>query len=959
MPDRIFSSENSITFSQCDFTAADRNIGEAALSFTDFAGKIKLENCAFTRDPSHDGWNKGCFTVTSDTFIDFTCTGCAFSRCRSDEFGSAIDIFIDSDYPIDSRSQILLTTTNFSDCFSASTGGALRLFGPIGEQILTNLRFVGCSSERGRGGSFAVTHFRSSVTISSLLCENSHSGYMEGSAHISMNPSSDDTIVFILSNSIFKSCSAVKLNVGIEPFTGALSIDSSGEGKACTATIEGCLFEECSAPAIGALSLSIPFHTTVSGCSFVKCVAPSYGSAMSLTSDGVGSLILQDIQIINCSLVSCIELSYYTTKPVIFTRVLFANEDQSINLEDHEDGLPFCEIQVYNGIPHDQPYSLTIENCWTTAARPTIFEYADHSAGAQNVGPLLTTQVKGETNGAGKLRVEIEAWFPNVEQQCEVKMREKGNEEEITFTILMNGSKGMSDWFVPGTIPADKLLGKTFTLTSIIALRGSDQPSSNAVFTFAKVPLLFDLTANSSFLTFTLPSTLPAIVSNADAALVSDDSNLATITLEGQNSLSGSMECTVMEDGKEVSFTVQMRTLAGVFIGTSHEIVVVGKDRVLTHNTTYKVLSLRKSPNNTADDVPIEIVEGLSFTIPLSSFPDKKTLSPEMKTLLSWLIPLVCVLVLCLIVSIVVIVIVHKRKKATEARMKEMAEQDPPDSIEVKVEEVKETAGVQQISQLVEQNAFIHTESGKTLLTDQDKTDREQTLGEPMDVMMCGEKCEVTVIGATTTLYEKLHKDGTGFDKRAVQKALVKGVGALVELNTETAALRQMSPHSVFVDKQNRVFIQLRFDEHARIEAMIREMNEAQKQETDPTKPPANTEQKADYLRWQPPEVVEKQEQIDNGKASVFSLGLLLWEIETRLVPFAEQDVVNACRQMGLGIVPPMQKVRDEDLKEMLVRCLSVDPDNRPPLTELTSFIDTHSFRDSPPNSHQPYHSPA
>ncbi|KAK2962017.1 hypothetical protein BLNAU_3073 [Blattamonas nauphoetae] len=92
-------------------------------------------------------------------------------------------------------------------------------------------------------------------------------------------------------------------------------------------------------------------------------------------------------------------------------------------------------------------------------------------------------------------------------------------------------------------------------------------------------------------------------------------------------------------------------------------------------------------------------------------------------------------------------------------------------------------------------------------------------------------------------------------------------------------------------------------------------------------------------LRWQSPEVVQKQVSIDKEKAAVFSLGLMMWEIETGLVPFGEMDAVNAARQSEIGVIPRMDLVHDKHLKEVIPVCLSSDPSTRPSLASLLSQL--------------------
>ncbi|KAK2946198.1 hypothetical protein BLNAU_18874 [Blattamonas nauphoetae] len=97
----------------------------------------------------------------------------------------------------------------------------------------------------------------------------------------------------------------------------------------------------------------------------------------------------------------------------------------------------------------------------------------------------------------------------------------------------------------------------------------------------------------------------------------------------------------------------------------------------------------------------------------------------------------------------------------------------------------------------------------------------------------------------------------------------------------------------------------------------------------------------AEEQRWMSPEVADKKGDIDPHKASVFSLGLILWEMETGLVPFGEVDAVNAQRQLGSGTLPPMETWTNESKSELVRNCLSLDPKERPSLDEILSIIAT------------------
>ncbi|KAK2947861.1 hypothetical protein BLNAU_17186 [Blattamonas nauphoetae] len=93
--------------------------------------------------------------------------------------------------------------------------------------------------------------------------------------------------------------------------------------------------------------------------------------------------------------------------------------------------------------------------------------------------------------------------------------------------------------------------------------------------------------------------------------------------------------------------------------------------------------------------------------------------------------------------------------------------------------------------------------------------------------------------------------------------------------------------------------------------------------------------------RWMAPEVANKKVEIDTNKAAVFSLGLILWEIETGLVPFGEVDAVNAQRQLGTGSLPLMNSWTNESKIELVRRCLSLDVHERPTLDEISSLLES------------------
>ncbi|KAK2941340.1 hypothetical protein BLNAU_23746 [Blattamonas nauphoetae] len=103
-----------------------------------------------------------------------------------------------------------------------------------------------------------------------------------------------------------------------------------------------------------------------------------------------------------------------------------------------------------------------------------------------------------------------------------------------------------------------------------------------------------------------------------------------------------------------------------------------------------------------------------------------------------------------------------------------------------------------------------------------------------------------------------------------------------------------------------------------------------------------------ELLRWRAPEatqnVGEPAKEIDHGKAAVFSLGLILFEIESETVPLREMDAVNANRHLGTGNLPKMELIQNVGLDELITSCLSLDPSLRPNLDSIENKLDSVEF---------------
>ncbi|KAK2950376.1 hypothetical protein BLNAU_14711 [Blattamonas nauphoetae] len=214
-----------------------------------------------------------------------------------------------------------------------------------------------------------------------------------------------------------------------------------------------------------------------------------------------------------------------------------------------------------------------------------------------------------------------------------------------------------------------------------------------------------------------------------------------------------------------------------------------------------------------------------------------------------------------------------------------------------------------------------------------------------VEVLACSGQFGMEVVRKTDTLYTRLHTEQgrmIALTKEAVRQQLLKGIMKIWETNQSALFLTKLSSHIVMVDATNNVFLNVQGEQAA--------------SNGDGTE----TERQAQILearRWSPPELDHDngvQNGIDISKAAVYSLGLILWEMETDSVPFGEVDAVNAQRQMGVGSTLNMDGVKNEKLKEMIELCLSTDPNDRPTLSDLNEFINPEPKVELPPQPNDP-----
>ncbi|KAK2943854.1 hypothetical protein BLNAU_21245 [Blattamonas nauphoetae] len=290
------------------------------------------------------------------------------------------------------------------------------------------------------------------------------------------------------------------------------------------------------------------------------------------------------------------------------------------------------------------------------------------------------------------------------------------------------------------------------------------------------------------------------------------------------------------------------------------------------------------------------------------------------------------------------VLICHRQqKKEKEEKTKQMSELDEC-HIEVKLEddEMDVNTSIKPIFsssvQTINPNSLIGM-SDAILPQHQLFSSMAKQFIEHVEVLKCEGEPAVVHVDSRKTLYSALHVEKKlDIPKMEIRRQLVAGLERLIQHNPFSDVLTQLSSHWILLDSSGAVCLKL--DQNVNRPDLTPQQIENEKK------------MREEDRRWSAPEQIdedvtnrnkdEKEPQavpFDPLKASVFRLGLVLWELETGLVPFGELDAVNASRQVKGGQLPLISNWEDPSLASLVTECLSFEPDERPMLSTLKSFF--------------------
>ncbi|KAK2950579.1 hypothetical protein BLNAU_14471 [Blattamonas nauphoetae] len=342
-----------------------------------------------------------------------------------------------------------------------------------------------------------------------------------------------------------------------------------------------------------------------------------------------------------------------------------------------------------------------------------------------------------------------------------------------------------------------------------------------------------------------------------------------------------------------------------------------------------------------------------SFAVRMSSSDERKALT---KQVMKWLIPVIagCAALLLLLIVIVILMRRRQQKKKKEESMLNQQSQELNQQPEIKFEDDPMFLHPHSTSLVRAAPSEGPFEAGdKTRAATKgpfiSNNNMDEDVYPPAGLfegdMGLDQKMREGGVNRKDTLYNRLHSlKKEHVAKLSVAQQVVRVLARMHKDDPTLAVFTNLSSHSVLFGKDEEIQIEL-------VSSVSGGKSQAA-QSGGRSGPVGTTSQGGhegfELYRWRAPEdggePGEARKVVDTNKASVFSLGLVLFEIETGCVPFGELDAMNAHRQLKTGSLPKVELVKDESLRELIVECLEVEAARRPSLHEMEERMEKVAF---------------
>ncbi|KAK2964739.1 hypothetical protein BLNAU_39 [Blattamonas nauphoetae] len=300
-------------------------------------------------------------------------------------------------------------------------------------------------------------------------------------------------------------------------------------------------------------------------------------------------------------------------------------------------------------------------------------------------------------------------------------------------------------------------------------------------------------------------------------------------------------------------------------------------------------------------------------------------------------VPIACAAIFALLVILIILLVLRRRNKKKQETVEKRELDDAPafqDEMKYEVLDHLTTARplIHASTEGAPQNqsmlAVSHANSHE--LNSTSGAQQRTQIQNQITAMQCeGDNAEV-IVNRADTLYRALHVEKKlDLNKAVVRRQLISGLEKVVKEHPNSELITRLSPHWILLDQCGTVCLKIDIEQNTFQNA---------------------TKQSEEDRRWDAPEQESKENNesavVSNPlKASVFRLGLVLWELETELVPFGELDAINASRQVKAGMTPLIHNWDDTEMAELVKDCLSFDPNDRPSLSDVKSRLNLQTVK--------------
>ncbi|KAK2940790.1 hypothetical protein BLNAU_24304 [Blattamonas nauphoetae] len=348
-----------------------------------------------------------------------------------------------------------------------------------------------------------------------------------------------------------------------------------------------------------------------------------------------------------------------------------------------------------------------------------------------------------------------------------------------------------------------------------------------------------------------------------------------------------------------------------------------------------------------------------SFLIKKSTADERKA---QMTQTMKWLLPVICGIVLLLALVLIILILVRRHKKQQKKQNLSQQEMNQPiqeDFIEkMEVEAFGTVVPLQTdlqsaTSSAFHQNTLIATEDDpkQPINEDEERNNEEKwNANQAIVTDVADENGNVSkqFVQRRDTLFNRLHGEMKGtLNRNEVGRRVARALVRFAQHRKNHPLLAHVSSHRIILGAQGEVILlmnsldgQANHGQTTQTNKAAEQVNNGEAVQSTKMVETQGIEDIREGVRWEAPEVLEKKADVDVSRAAVFSLGLVLWEIETGDVPFGEYDALNARRQIVAGTRPKLESIPDSDLREIISSCFVMDPTHRPTLDTILSDLE-------------------